>query len=37
MVVSLIYAAAALLIAAISHPRSHAYLNGGRRRRRLHI
>jgi uncharacterized membrane protein YeaQ/YmgE (transglycosylase-associated protein family) len=34
-IVSLIVAA--LLIAAISHPRSHAYLNGGRRRRRLHI
>jgi uncharacterized membrane protein YeaQ/YmgE (transglycosylase-associated protein family) len=34
-IVSLIVAA--LLIAAISHPRSHANLNGGRRRRRLHI
>src|SRR6202020_1125683 len=34
-IVSLIVAA--LLISAISHPRSHAYLNGGRGRRRLHI
>ena len=34
-IVSLVVAA--LLIAVISHPRSHAYLNGGRRRRRLHI
>src|ERR1700684_2714879 len=34
-IVSLVVAA--LLIAAISHPRSHAYLNRGRRRRRLPI
>jgi uncharacterized membrane protein YeaQ/YmgE (transglycosylase-associated protein family) len=34
-IVSLIVAA--LLISVISHPRSRTYLNGGRRRRRLHI
>ena len=34
-IVSLVVAA--LLISAISHPRSRTYLNGGRRRRRLRI